>query len=93
MDWIINSEVKKKGINGILYLTNAPKFVLAIPTPNAKIKENVKANTKNGSFRIILIVLNGLILIKIKKLNKIKIIFSTTEIIIIGLPISFGRGL
>ena len=33
---------------GILYLTNAPKFVPAIPTPNAKNIENKIQNNKNG---------------------------------------------
>ena len=33
---------KKKGIKGILYLTKAPKFVPAIPTPKAKNKEKIK---------------------------------------------------
>ena len=33
---------KKKGIKGILYLTNAPKFVPAIPTPKVKNKEKIK---------------------------------------------------
>ena len=33
---------KKKGINGILYLTKAPKLVPAMPTPKAKNKEKTK---------------------------------------------------
>ena len=42
-------ELKKNGINGILYLTNAPKFVPAIPTPKAKIIEKNMQYNKNGS--------------------------------------------
>tara|TARA_B100000963_G_scaffold353705_1_gene368900 strand:- start:221 stop:340 length:120 start_codon:yes stop_codon:yes gene_type:complete len=33
---------KKKGIRGVLYLTNAPKLVPAIPTPNANKNEKIK---------------------------------------------------
>ena len=38
----INSIQKKKGIKGILYLTNAPKLVPAMPTPNANKIEKTK---------------------------------------------------
>ena len=86
-------QLNRKGINGILYLTNAPKLVLAIPTPKAKNIENMKANAKKGSVNISLKNLKGESLNKrtaVKNSNKI---FSTTEITIIGLPISQGRGL
>ena len=41
--------VKKKGTRGVLYLTKAPKFVPATPTPNAKINENVIQYRRKGS--------------------------------------------
>ena len=44
--------VKKNGIRGILYLTSAPKFVLAIPTPKANTNENIMANKTKGSLSL-----------------------------------------
>ena len=85
--------VKKNGISGILYLTSAPKFVLAIPTPKANINEKIMANKTKGSFIIVVTKLNGLVLTMRVKVTIIKIKFSITEIIIIGLPISQGSGL
>ena len=55
---------KKKGIKGILYLTNAPKLVPAIPTPKAKNKEKTKQQTKKGSLKVSLKNLKGPIRIR-----------------------------
>ena len=78
---------------GILYLTSAPKFVPAIPTPNAKNVENKIQNNKNGCFVKSLIIFMGLVLINKRKTKRIKATFSTAEITIVGLPISQIKGL
>ena len=44
--------MKKKGISGNLYLTKAPKLVLAIPTPKAKKTEKIIEKRKKGSLKI-----------------------------------------
>ncbi len=49
-----NKLVTKNGNNGNLYLTNAPKFAVAKPTPKPNIITKLKEKIKNGSAKILL---------------------------------------
>ena len=85
--------LKKKGINGVLYLTIAPKLVPAIPTPKAKRIENIKQYIKKGSLNKVLKTENGETLINVYNVKIIKIKFSIAENTMVGLPISHKKGL
>ena len=47
----MTSAVKKKGKRGILYLANAPKLNVLIPTKNANAKLKPKQNITSGFLR------------------------------------------
>ena len=63
----------------ILYLTKAPKFVLAIPTPKPKKIINENENRSRGDLNIVLIKKNGFTFIIINKKKIDKILFSTPD--------------
>jgi hypothetical protein len=77
---------KKKGKNGILYRTSAPKLDVLSPIPNPKISVNNKQNIKKGSLKILnmekgLVIISHTVKIKISK-------FSIPESHIVGEPTS-----
>src|SRR5689334_22852175 len=69
---IIDNAIRKKGINGILYLTNEPKLKVEMPIANAKDKENRKSENTSESLFIMEMHLKGptFIIVKIKKQKK-----------------------
>lgn len=78
---------------GILYLTNAPKFVPARPTPNPKIITKINEVTRKESEKRYLKKITGFTLKIMIMMYTVSIRFSTALKIIAGLPISRTVGL
>ncbi len=82
MSKINNHPIEKKGIRGILNLTNAPKLAVDKPIPIAIIRAKMKQKIKNGSLFSCFKKNKGPALINTKNVRNKNIIFSIPERII-----------
>ncbi len=75
----------KSGRSGILNRTNAPKFGVDNPMPNANATQNTKQKVRNALERKYLSVVSGFLKVRIEMVKKSNMVVSIAENSIIAL--------